>query len=87
MSARRVSLGDASRVGLGLPDAVVAVGLQHSAMGAQAMLGGQIGGFMGHPGQAGSLGGLIGGIMPVQQPFGIPANLFGNMPAYGRMGW
>ena len=87
MSARRVSLGDASRIGLGLPDAVIAVGLQHSAMGAQSTLGGQIGGFMGQHNAGGPLGGLVGGIMAGQQPFGIPANLFGNLSAYGRMGW
>ena len=92
MSARRVSLGDPGRIGLGLPDAVVAVGLQPS-MAAQGAIGGaigsSIGSLFGHPaGQA--LGGIVGaGMMGglLQQPFGMPGAQFGNLSGYGRMGW
>ena len=80
MSARRVSLGDPGRIGLGLPDAVVAVGLQ-PAMHPQA-LSGAIGSFMG--GQA--LGGMLGNFMPMQTPFPMQGSPFANL-GYGRMGW
>lgn len=85
MSARRVSLADPGHIGLGLPDALVAVGLQ-SVMGMQGALGGQIGSIM-SGGIGSSLGGILGGIMPVQQAFGMPGNPFGNLQGYGRMGW
>ena len=81
MSARRVSLGDAGRVGLGLPDAVIAVGLQpgmHPSLHPQSA----IGSFMG--GQA--LGGMLGNFMPMQTPFPMQGSRFANL-GYGRMGW
>ncbi|MEJ7807740.1 MAG: S8 family serine peptidase, partial [Telluria sp.] len=87
MSARRVSQADPTRVGLGLPDAVVAVGLQPSMAPAHAGLGASIGSAMGHPGVGQALGGMLGGMMPVQQPFGMPGNPFANLHGYGRMGW
>ena len=67
-SARRVSLAEQARVGLGLPDALVAVGLQ-PALSPQGAHAGAIGGFMGpgmglHP----SLGGMLGSFLPPQQP-------------------
>jgi subtilisin family serine protease len=62
-SARRVSMGDPSRIGLGLPDAVVAVGLQApqfaQAMAAQALS--QRAG--GHAGGIGGVASAIGGVM------------------------
>jgi len=82
MSARRVSLADPTRIGLGLPDAVVAVGLQPS-LAAQGVLSGLIGQGIREP----QLGGLIGGLLPIQQqmaarmPFGMP------VPGFGMMGW
>ena len=89
MSARRVSLGEPGRVGLGLPDAVVAVGLQ-PALSTQSTFGSAIGSLMGQSGQAigGMQGnGMLGGMLPVQHMFGMPGNPFGNMQGYGRMGW
>jgi subtilisin len=89
MSARRVSLGDASRIGLGLPDAVVAVGLQQpvmAAMGSHPAIGGAISSLMGSPG-AGGIGALFGSMLPIQQPFGYPVNPYANLQAYGRLGW
>ena len=83
MSARRVSQGDQNIIGLGLPDAVVAVGLQ-PAIHLQAGLGGARGSMMGQAGAGQPLGGIMGGIMPVQQ-FGMPGS-FQNL-GYGRMGW
>jgi subtilisin len=92
MSARRVSSADASRVGLGLPDAVVAVGLQQpiATMGAQA---GAIGSLIGHePGMG--IGGMLGGFLPIQQPWGginigaVGAQPFPiGMPIYTRPLW
>ncbi|MGZ8288991.1 MAG: S8 family serine peptidase [Telluria sp.] len=63
MSARRVSLGDQQQVGLGLPDALVAVGLQAQAP-MQPAQAGQALGAMGSllPQQAMGPGGGIGGI-------------------------
>ena len=88
LSARRVSQGDPTQIGVGLPDAVVAVGLQQ-AIGAPAALSGAIGSFMGQMGGGHQLGGMLGGMMgvPLQQPFGMPANAFANLQAYNRMGW
>lgn len=75
-SARRVSLGEQARVGLGLPDAVVAVGLQPS-MGMQAVQGGILGSFLGQGGSADqTLGGMVGGFMAPQRPM-FP---IGSMP-------
>lgn len=92
MSARRVSLGDPTRIGVGLPDAVVAVGLQQPMLGVQASLGSAIGSLMGQQGAGQALGGilgggLLGGFVPVQQLFGMPGGPFGNLPGYGRAGW
>ncbi len=80
MSAHRVSQGDPTRIGLGLPDAVVAVGLQQPNMtlaGAPAgVIGSLIGSTMG-PGLGQgfgeqAMGGMIGGLLPIQQ-YGIGA--------------
>ena len=79
MSARRVSLGDPGRIGLGLPDAVVAVGLQQPAMATQAALSGAIGSLLGQ--------GMMGGMLPMQQHYGNLSNPFGTLHTYGRMGW
>lgn len=87
MSARRVSLADPTRIGLGLPDAVIAVGLQPS-MAAQGVLSGLIGQGMREPQLSGigGMGGMIG-LSPIQQqmtmrmPFGVP------VPGFGMMGW
>ena len=83
MSARRVSLGDQYQTGLGLPDALVAVGLQ--AQPAQApMQTGQIGGLMASmvPQQApgGPIGG-IGGIAAGVAGRGAHLDLYGMDPA------
>ena len=88
MSARRVSQGDQNQIGVGLPDAVVAVGLQQ-AIGVPAALSGSIGSFMGQMGGAHQLGGMLGGMLgaPMQQPFGMPVNAFTNLQAFNRMGW
>ncbi|MFL6657078.1 MAG: S8 family serine peptidase [Massilia sp.] len=103
MSARRVSQGDATKVGLGLPDAVVAVGLQASPVAAQTAA---IGTMMGNdPAMMGGMGGgLLGSypMLPVQQPMGMPLfgagfpfanNPFGGSPfgmgitPHGRIAW
>ena len=81
-SARRVTTGEPTRVGVGLPDAVVAVGLQ-PAMATQAMSmhGGAIGSFMGGGAdlQNGRLGGMatlsdLLGLTPIQRQYlsGMP---------------
>ena len=57
MSARRVSLGDQYQTGLGLPDALIAVGLQPQS--AQAAM------------QPGQIGGLMASLLP-QQATGAP---------------
>jgi subtilisin len=82
MSARRVSLADPTRIGLGLPDAVLALALQ-PAMAGQAALGGFTG-----QGREQQLGGMIGGILPMQQQYALRGLPFG-MPVggYGLMGW
>lgn len=78
LSARRVNLGDASRTGFGLPDVLVAVGLQPMAGAAavstaaaapqSAALGGLVGGMAGAGGASG-LGGLGGSHMLAAQAF------------------
>lgn len=88
MSARRVSQGDTARIGLGLPDAVVAVGLQ-PGIHPQVMAGSALASFMGQAGAGHAMGAMPGGIMPqmpLQMPVGMQGNLFANM-GYGRMGW
>ncbi|MES2321757.1 MAG: S8 family serine peptidase [Pseudomonadota bacterium] len=96
-SARRVSLGDPGRIGLGLPDAVVAVGLQ-PGMVAQAMgsmlgqgeagLGGAIGGLGNFGGMAGGLAGGLGGMLPIHQQMLLRQMPFGmGVPGLGRIGW
>ena len=67
-SAHRVSLAEPHRVGLGLPDALVAVGL-HPALSPQGAHAGAIGALMGQ-GMAlnPSLGGMLGGFLSPQQP-------------------
>jgi subtilisin family serine protease len=90
MSARRVSQGDPTRTGLGLPDAIVAVGLQQPVMATMSVhpaIGGMLGSFMGNPANNVGVGTMMGGLLPVQQQFGIPLNQFGAMQSYGRMGW
>ncbi|SHG59538.1 S8 family serine peptidase [Massilia sp. CF038] len=71
MSARRVSLADPSRVGLGLPDAVLAVGLQQQTV--PANLGAML------PGQQGY------GI-PLPQPFALPG-MFAMPPGFAYRPW
>jgi subtilisin len=77
-SARRVSLGDPARTGFGLPDAMVAVGLQTPAgqpRPAQQQVAPQaMGGLM--PQQA--LGAAIGGLMSPQQAY--PQQAYARMP-------
>ncbi len=69
-SARRVSQADPSRVGLGLPDAVVAVGLQPLATGMGALAGSGLGS------HAGALGGFMGSGMEQQMgDFGMGGGL------------
>ena len=93
MSAHRVSTADPSRVGLGLPDAVVAVGLQQPQMATQgAQAGAAIGSLIGHePAIGGLFGGL--GMLPVQQPFPLGGINLGpfpfpmGMPIYNRPLW
>lgn len=82
MSARRVSLADPTRIGLGLPDAVLALALQ-PAMAGQATLGGFLG-----QGREQQMGGMMGGILPVRQQYALRGLPFG-MPVggYGLMGW
>ena len=80
-SAQRVSMADPSRIGVGLPDALVAVGLQPSlATQGMGAAGGVIGGFMRqnmeHPPGTyqpiGGLAGLLGGLLPIQQQYMNP---------------
>jgi subtilisin len=79
MSARRVSTADPTRVGLGLPDAVLACGLQQqapAAVGAQvsAQLGAQAGALGGMLGQGmldPALSNLLAGMLPIQQQYGL----------------
>ena len=67
-SAQRVSTADASKIGMGMPDAVVAVGLQPGAMaglgagsGIASLMGGQM---------ANAMGGAIGNANPFGNPYG-----------------
>lgn len=89
MSAERVSMADATRVGAGLPDAVVAVGLQPAVAGAAgrgagmggimgAMLGAQYGA-QGTP-LGSQLGALLGQHMREQQMAGFapPGGVMGS---------
>lgn len=97
MSARRVSLADATRVGLGLPDAVIACGLQQSAMVGQGQQAGAIGSFMGQGLMQGigerALGGMFDNMLPIQQQAGFGGINMGplpfgmGMPAYSRPFW
>ncbi len=87
LSARRVSQGDPTRVGVGLPDAVVALGLQQPAMATHASLGSQIGALMGQPGVGQPFAGLLGNMVPVQQQYALYGNPFANLQGFGRMGW
>ena len=87
-SARRVSQADSARVGFGLPDAVVALGLQPQGAGAGvgahgAIMGGIMGGLMG-PGMEPQLGGMGMGI-PLRGLPGqfAPPQYLGAMP-FGR---
>ncbi|HEY0064016.1 MAG TPA: S8 family serine peptidase [Telluria sp.] len=66
MSARRVSLADPNRVGVGLPDALTAVGLQ------QQMAPAAVGGVLGQGAREPALASLLGTMLPVQQQFGLP---------------
>jgi subtilisin len=87
MSAHRVSLGDQGRVGLGLPDAVIAVGLQQPAMAPQGMPAGAIGGLFGHEPGAGGLFGQFGPL-PIQLPFPVGGLGLGGLPFGGyRAPW
>ncbi len=88
MSAHRVSLADPTRVGMGLPDAVVAVGLQQQAVSTLGAQAGAIGSLIGHePGMGGVFGGF--GVPPLQQQFPLGGIQFGalpfiNLPIYNR---
>jgi len=77
MSARRVSLADPTRAGLGLPDALLAVGL---APAAPASLGSLLG--QANP----ALAGLFGAGLPVQHMFAAPAP-FALPPGFGYLPW
>ncbi len=81
-SARRVSQADATRVGLGLPDAMVAVGLQ-PALGTAAQLpfGSAAAGSGGAVGSA--LGGAVGA--PMGGVAGIAGPGMGGLPAQGGL--
>lgn len=76
MSARRVSLADPSRAGMGLPDAVLAVGLQPAV---PASIGSLIG--QNNP----ALAGLFAGGLQAQQPFAMPP--FAIPPGFGYLPW
>ncbi|HEX7984169.1 MAG TPA: S8 family serine peptidase, partial [Duganella sp.] len=72
-SARRVSLGDQSRIGFGLPDALVAVGLQtlagqtaQQAMAPQSVMGGMMSPLMAGPGMEPF------GLEMARAPWGMP---------------
>ena len=96
MSAHRVSQADPTRVGLGLPDAVIAVGLQQPAMATQVAHTGAIGGLMGQGAGQGvgqgigqgmgqgigepALSGLFGGLLPIQQQYGLGGINLGAIP-------
>ncbi|GJI94899.1 hypothetical protein RugamoR57_16170 [Duganella caerulea] len=92
-SAHRVSLGDQGRIGFGLPDVLVAVGLQNAAnqqpaqavapqqAGAMAMPSPQLGANLG-----GAIGGNIGGLMgggAVYDPLGLDVARAAQIAAYG----
>ncbi len=80
LSARRVSLGDHTRVGLGLPDAVIAVGLQQpqwSQPGVAQPARGALGDLMGQAMLHGALGGLM-----AQAPIGRMGQM-GQMDQFG----
>ncbi|MES2014849.1 MAG: S8 family serine peptidase [Pseudomonadota bacterium] len=85
MSAHRVSTADQTRVGLGLPDAVIACGLQQQPVATQGMQAGAIGSLMGHDT---GLGGILGGFLPIQQQYPMAGLPFGiGMPIYNRPPW
>ena len=98
MSAHRVSLADPTRIGVGLPDAVVAVGLQQPAMQTQGTHAGAIGSLMAqgqgeHP-LGGMFGAMMGGMLPIQQQYPMGAINLGalpfpimGMPGYNRPLW
>ncbi|MYM95587.1 S8 family serine peptidase [Duganella vulcania] len=92
-SAHRVSLGDQSRTGFGMPDVLVAVGLQNAASqqpaqavapqqaGVMAMPAPQLGANLG-----GAIGGNMGGLMgggAVYDPLGLDVARAAQMAAYG----
>jgi subtilisin len=96
MSAHRVSLADPTRVGLGLPDAVIAVGLQQQAQatathagplqGLGQNLGPNLGQNLGQnlgmiPGLGEqALGNLLGGLLPIHQQYGLGGINLGGLP-------
>ena len=80
MSARRVSLGDQYQTGFGLPDALVAVGLQPQPPQAQVQPG-QIGGLMASMLPQQATGGPIGGIGSIAAGRSGRLDLFGIDPA------
>ncbi|MYN19219.1 S8 family serine peptidase [Rugamonas sp. FT107W] len=94
-SARRVSLGDQSRIGFGLPDVLVAVGLQNAVnqQPAQAVAPQQAGAMapmMASPQLGASLGGAIGGNIgglmgggAVYDPLGLDVARAAQIAAYG----
>ena len=82
MSARRISLSDPTRVGMGLPDAPVAVGIQPpqfaQAMAAQAMVQ-----QAGMGAQAGAMGGLMAPAeVGMGSPMGVGMNRAGAMEPF-----
>ena len=79
MSARRVSLGDQYQTGLGLPDALVAVGLQAKTGQAQVRPG-QVGGLMASMAPQQATGAPIGGIGGIAAGIGGRA---GQLDMYG----
>ena len=88
MSARRVSLADPGRVGPGLPDAVVAVGLQQPAMAAQVAHASPVAPYLGQGAGEPALASLLGGLLPIQQQYGLGGVPFGlGMPVYPHSLW
>ncbi|MCU6497538.1 S8 family serine peptidase [Rugamonas sp. A1-17] len=92
-SAHRVSLGDQSRTGFGMPDVLVAVGLQNAASqqptqavapqqaGVMTMPSPQLGANLG-----GAIGGNMGGLMgggAVYDPLGLDVARAAQIAAYG----
>jgi len=93
-SAHRVSLADQSRTGFGLPDVLVAVGLQNQANQQPAQVAPQQAGVMSPMMASPQLGGALGGAMgnpmsglmgggAVYDPLGLDVARAAQMAAYG----